>query len=106
MAATDLLDRCPGLTAIFALSDVLALGAMRAIQDRGLRVPEDISLMGYDGIDLAEYCVPRLATVRQPIDWLAQRSVSILLHQVAGGGAVHEVLPFEIVAGESVQMRG
>ena len=50
-AATGrLMDRCPDLTAIFALSDVMAMGAIRALHDRGLRVPEDVSVMGYDGI--------------------------------------------------------
>ena len=60
-----LLDKLPGMTAVFAMSDVQALGAMRALHDRGLRVPEDISILGYDGIELGRYAVPRLTTVRQ-----------------------------------------
>ncbi len=103
--AQALLERLPGLTAIFAMSDVMAIGALRAIRDRGLRVPEDVSVMGYDGIEQAAYCVPRLATVRQSAGQLARRGVDILLRQVRGGGAVHEIVPFELVPGESVRAR-
>ena len=51
-AAEHLLEHCPGLTAIFAMSDLMAVGAIRAIQDHGLRVPQDIAVAGYDGIAL------------------------------------------------------
>lgn len=103
-AANALLERCPDLTALFAMSDVMAIGALRAIRDRGLRVPEDISLIGYDGIEQAGYCVPRLATVRQRSGRLARRSVEILLRQAAGGGgAVHEIVPFQLLPGESIR---
>ena len=47
----------PDITAVFAMADVLAIGAMRAIHDRGLRVPEDISVIGFDGIDIGNYTV-------------------------------------------------
>ncbi len=99
-AAQDLLARRPDLTAIFAMSDVMALGALRAICDKGLRVPQDISLMGYDGIDQAAYAVPRLATVRQDADRLACRGVDILLDQE--GGPCHELVPFTLLSGESI----
>lgn len=102
-AACTLLDRFPALTAMFAMSDIMAIGALRAICDRGLRVPEDISLIGYDGIDQASYCIPRLTTIRQDADRLARRGVDILLQQVAGGPAVHEIIPFQLMEGESVR---
>ena len=102
-AANILLDRSPGVTAILAMADVMAIGALRAVHDRGLRVPEDISLIGYDGIDQAAYCVPRLATVRQDAGQLARRGVDILLHQTGGGQPVHEIVPFQLVRGESVR---
>ena len=102
-AANILLDRSPGLTAILAMADVMAIGALRAIHDRGLRVPEDISLIGYDGIDQAAYCVPRLATVRQNAGQLARRGVDILLHQTDGSQPIHEIVPFQLVHGESVR---
>lgn len=98
-----LLDRMPDLTAVFAMSDVQAIGAIRALHDRGLRVPEDISVMGFDGIKLGEFVVPKLTTIRQDASLLAQRGVKILLQQIqAGGPAIHELVPYTLVAGESV----
>ncbi len=103
-AATGrLMDRNPDLTAIFALSDVMALGAIRALRDRGHRVPEDISVMGYDGVAMAEFAVPRLATVRQDIRLIAERGADILLERLERPlPPVHEVVPFCLTAGESV----
>lgn len=102
-AAKELLEKCPDMTAIFAMSDVMAIGALRLIHDRGLRVPEDISIVGFDGIEQAAYCVPRLSTVRQNAGQLARRSVEILLNHANGGEAVHEIVPFQIIRGESVK---
>ena len=103
-AATNrLLDRCPETTAVFALSDVMAMGAIRAIRDRGLRVPEDISVMGYDGIPIGRFLVPRLATIRQETRRMAERGAALLLEQLDGAGApVHESVPFTLIEGESV----
>ena len=102
-AAEHLLAHCPGLTAIFAMSDLMALGAIRALQDHGLRVPQDISVAGYDGIALGQYSIPRLTTIRQDMEQLAQRSAKILLHCIEEPGrAVHEVVPFDLIEGESV----
>lgn len=102
-AANQLMDHMKDLTAIFAMSDVMAIGAIRAIRDRGLRVPEDLSVVGFDGIDLAYYYNPKLTTIRQQQDRLAQRSVEILLDCIENGHtSVHEIVPFELVTGESV----
>ena len=60
-----LLKHCPDITAVFAMSDLMALGAIRALNDHGLRVPQDISVSGYDGIALGRYSTPRLTTIRQ-----------------------------------------
>lgn len=81
-AMQRLLDRCAGLTAVFAMSDVSAVGAIRAIIDRGLRVPQDISVIGFDGIELSRYYTPALTTVAQPIEQLAQNSVRLLLRSI------------------------
>lgn len=103
-AATGrLMDRCPDLTAIFALSDVMAMGAIRALHDRGLRVPEDISVVGYDGIPVGRFLVPRLTTVRQNTKLMAVRGADLLLQMLNDGYApVHEYAPFTLVEGESV----
>lgn len=103
-ATGRLVERCPGLTAIFAMSDVMAVGALRALRDMGLRVPEDISLVGFDGVIIARFCVPRLNTVCQDADKLARRGVEILLDSIDGGRPpVHEYVPFRLVEGESVR---
>ena len=102
-AAEYLLAHCPDLDAVFAMSDLMALGAVRAFQDHGLRVPQDISVAGYDGIALGQYSIPRLTTIRQDMEQLAQRSAKILLHCIEEPGrAVHEVVPFDLIEGESV----
>lgn len=102
--ASRLLDRIPGITAILAMSDVTAMGAIRAIEDRGLRVPEDVSVIGFDGIELSQYLSPRLATVWQDTSRMAQRAVELMLSQLDGEKkAVHEIVPHRLIAGESVR---
>lgn len=101
--AGQLLERCGDLTAIFAMSDVMAVGAMRAIRDHGKRVPEDISVIGYDGIELADFTSPKLTTIRQDGDKLVRRGVEILLDAIEHDRpAVHEIVPHCLSVGESV----
>ena len=100
----SLLEHCPGLTAVFAYSDIMAIGAIRALQDHGLRVPQDVSVCGFDGIELGDYLFPRLTTIRQPVDRLAMRGVSILIHCIEEiSDAIHEIVPYQFVEGESVR---
>ena len=102
-AMEKLLDKMPDITAVFAMSDVMAVGAMRAIHDRGLRVPEDISVMGFDGIELGRYMTPQLTTIRQHKERIASRSVEILLDCISENRpAVHEITSFHLIPGESV----
>ena len=103
-AAKRLLAREPELTAIFALGDVIALGAMRAIYDLGLRVPEDISLVGYDGLAAARFSIPRLTTIRQDGAQMARRGVRSLLQGIHYTlPPVYEEIPFQLLLGESVR---
>lgn len=103
-AMEHLMDKNPDLTAVFAMSDTMALGAIRAIRDRGLSVPEDISVVGFDGIELGNYVTPKLTTIRQDRETIAARSVEILLQNISSGiSAVHETVPFQIIAGESAR---
>ena len=98
-----LLERCPELTALFCVSDVMAIGAIRAIGDLGRRVPEDISVVGYDGIPLAQFSLPRLTTVRQDTQQLARQGVDVLLRSLQRPRPpVHGVVPFQLIPGESV----
>lgn len=102
-AMEQLLDNLPDLTAVFAFSDIMAIGAMRALRDRGLRMPEDVSVCGFDGIELADYLSPRLTTIRQPAERMAGRGVAILIRCIEEQcDAVHELVPYELLEGESV----
>ncbi len=102
-AAGRLLDREPDLTAIFALSDLIALGVIRALADRGKSVPGDVSVAGCDGIALSRYCVPRLTTIQQDTARLARQGVDLLLASLPEKApAVHQLVPFRLVEGESV----
>lgn len=104
-AMERLLDRMPDITAVFAMGDVMAMGAIRALHDHGKRVPEDISVIGFDGIELASYSIPKLTTIQQSDEVLARRSVELLLDQVEKGkGATHECVEFHFSMGESVRM--
>ena len=103
-AMERLLQKMPELTGVIAMSDVMAIGAIRAIRDKGLRVPEDISVVGFDGLDLSMYMTPRLTTIRQYKEGIVQRSIEILLGCIEDKNpAVHEVVPFQFIPGESVQ---
>lgn len=75
--ASQLLDN--GVDAIFAASDIMALGALKAIKDRGLRVPEDIALVGFDDMAFATTITPALTTVRQSISDLGIMAANILI---------------------------
>lgn len=103
-AARQLIDKGRAFTALFAQADVLAIGAIRALRDQGLRVPEDVSVMGFDGLPIGAFFAPRLATVVQSAQAMAQRGVEILLERIeASGEACHESAPYELLLGESVQ---
>ena len=91
-------------TAIFAIADVMAIGAIRALWESGKKVPEDVSVMGVDGLPLGEYLVPQLATIRQSVRRMALRGVEILLSTIEEGtAAVHETVPFGIQKRESIR---
>ena len=101
-ATQRLLDRGSRFTALFAVADVVAIGAIRALRDNGLRVPEDVSVMGFDGLPLTDFLVPQLSTVCQSVQKMAQRSVAILMDCIDNGGtARHETIPYSIQQRES-----
>lgn len=78
-----------GVSAVFAGNDQMALGLLRALQERGIRVPDDISVVGFDDIPEAEFLLPPLTTVRQDFDEVGRRSMALLLNLLeAGDGAV------------------
>ena len=104
-AMKRLIGKFPDVTAVFAMSDVMAIGAIRALRDLGYRVPEDVSVIGFDGTSLAEYYNPKLATIKQQHQTLATRSIEILFGQIElKKEPIHEIVPFEFVNGESIRV--
>lgn len=83
-AMRQMLTQVPWPTAIFASSDLMAIGAISAIHEAGLRVPDDISIVGVDNIEQAEFTVPPLTTILQPLDRIGQQGVRLLLDLVDG----------------------
>ena len=77
--ALELLEKRRDFTALFALSDVMAIGAMRALRENGLAVPGDVSVIGFDGIEMARFLEPPLATVEQPAEEIARAGVELML---------------------------
>lgn len=97
-----LLEDKVAFTALFASSDSLAIGASRAILESGLRIPQDISVAGYDGLDMAKYYNPTITTIKQPVVEMALATIKLLFDIIAGKKAhEHIVFPAELVVGES-----
>jgi LacI family transcriptional regulator len=71
--------------AVFAASDIMAIGGMRAVRDAGLRIPDDVAFVGFDDLSLATLADPQLTTVRQPIDQFGIRAVEMLLDLIEKG---------------------
>ncbi len=101
-AVKDMFLQVPDVTAVFALSDAIAFGIMRAVHDDGYVVPDDISIIGYDGITYSSYTSPRLMTIEQDKAQMAHEGVQDLLRRIRKGGLpVHEKIPFHIIHDES-----
>ena len=102
-ATRKLLNKDLGITAIFAMSDVMAIGAMRSMTDLNISIPNQISVLGYDGIDLVNYYNPKLTTIMQLHDEIAINAVSIITNQIEKKlSPIHKVLEFRLLEGESV----
>jgi DNA-binding LacI/PurR family transcriptional regulator len=98
-----LLDRRPNLEAVFAASDLMAAGVLRALRRTGRRVPDDVAVIGFDDSPLAQHTDPQLTTVRQPIEAMGARMARELLAQVARTerGPCHVVLDTELILRDS-----
>ncbi|SQD96793.1 Transcriptional regulator, LacI family [Parafrankia sp. Ea1.12] len=98
-AAGRQLAREPDLTAVFVANDQMALGVLRALREGGRRVPEDVSVVGFDDIPEAAYFSPPLTTLRQDFTEVGRQSLRSLLEQVETGatGRAHVVIPPELV---------
>ncbi len=103
-ATQQLLANGRSFTALFAAADVMAIGAIRALHDNGLRVPEDVSVMGFDGLPLGSFLVPQLSTVVQPASAMARRGVELLIRQMEEGGrSLCEAVPYTLSQRESTR---
>lgn len=99
-----LLEKSHDFTAIFCFNDIAAIGVMRAICDAGLRVPEDISVTGFDDILSAAYQRPSLTTVRQPLREMGSKGAQMLLNMIANPDAetvAETVMQPELIVRES-----
>ncbi|MCX4817794.1 LacI family transcriptional regulator [Streptomyces sp. NBC_01239] len=83
-AMSDLLARQPGLDGVFAANDLMAQGACQAVQQHGLRVPEDVAVVGFDDSSIAVTCHPRLTTIRQPVEEMAAEMARLLDEHIHG----------------------
>lgn len=104
MVIKDFLEKKLPCTAIYAISDILAIGAGKALSEAGYRVPEDISLAGFDGVDIGKYVIPSLTTIKQPVDSLARETTRILF-DIIEKKAKHQHCVFdgELVVRESTR---
>lgn len=97
------------LTALVTASDEMAIGAVRCLYDNGFRVPEDISIVGYDDLSIAKMVTPRLTTIRQPFKEIGERAVNEIIHLIkepkAVTGGVY-FFPHQLVERESVATYG
>ncbi|MDS0526446.1 LacI family transcriptional regulator [Clostridium sp. SHJSY1] len=76
-AAKNIIEK--DITAIFAFNDEMAVGAIKAIRETGLNVPEDISILGFDGTEIGEFLTPSIATIRRPVDRIAKIATELLI---------------------------
>lgn len=103
-ATAKLLKERPEITAIFAMSDIMAIAAMSAIGDIGKKIPEDVSVMGFDGIELGRYCSPKLTTVVQPAEVIAKTAVKQIMGMInKTKPATHILLDGELYEGGSIK---
>lgn len=103
-AAEELMAIHPDLDGIVVASDLMALGALRVLAALGRRVPDDVALIGYDDLGVAERTTPPLTTVRQPVEEMAERATRLLLEQVdgrTGGHAMRVIIPPQLVRRDS-----
>ncbi len=91
-AFCTLLRRRPAPTAIVFSNDQMALGAIRAAYDNNVRIPEDISITGYDDIKYASFAVPALTTMRQPLDAVASAATELILSRIAGADGMQSIV--------------
>ena len=104
-SANRLMDTQVNATAVVAAADILAIGAAKAFYERGVRVPDDISLMGFDDLEISQYLTPGLTTVRQQISLKGEKAVELLIRSINEPELTKQelILPVSLVERESVK---
>lgn len=100
-AAQTLLARGKPFDAVFAASDLIAIGAMRALTESGLRVPEDVSVVGFDDIPMARFANPALTTVYQNTTRAGELLVEALLKQIRDEPIESQMIPASLIVRKS-----
>ena len=100
--AHGIVDSGRPVDGIFCMTDMLAIGMVRGLADRGVRVPDDVAVIGFDGIAEGEYYIPSLTTVRTDLDDLARKAVGLLLRRIGGGS---NATPTRLTADYELVMR-
>lgn len=97
-AAGKRLAQNPDVTAVFCADDEIALGLVRALHENGVRVPQDVSVIGFDGIEMSEFSFPPLTTVRQDFYAAGVEMVNLIVRQLAGETTdLHRTIPTELI---------
>ena len=91
-----------GVTAVLTMSDTMAAGVIRALADLGLRVPQDVSVTGFDGTQMARFFIPSITTISQPVEAIARESVTLLCDMLEGAQPRYVTLDYTLLKGESV----
>ena len=105
-AVSDLLDKGVRPDAIICLNDAMALGAMHELQRRGIRVPDDVQVVGYDNVPEAQYSIPSLTTIDPHVEEYAKKAVDMLIERIEGyqGPARTYVTDFDLVERSSTKL--
>lgn len=103
--AKEAITKNKSITAMFCTADIIAMGAMKKVLDMGLKVPHDISIMGFDNLSISEYTSPAITTVGQNIELKGKAAVEIILSEIEGeiSEPQYTILPLEIIERQSTR---
>ena len=90
------------VSAIICSSDIIAMGLIKGLNELGLNVPNDISVTGYDGLDIAKYTTPPLTTIKQDIDLIGERAFTLLTSMMRNKSSQRIIINGEVIFRESI----
>ena len=99
----ELLESEEEFTAVYAVSDSMVIGAGKAILESGKKIPEDYSIMGFDGLDISYYYNPSISTIRQPVEDMAKETSEILFNLIENNAYnSHKIFEGELLVRQSI----